>query len=121
MRSSYFASQLVKTAAIFAAVFLSTPCFAQAGANTAAGQVYDLSLVDLGKKVYVPNCTRCHGLNMVASGAGFFDLRTFPPNEKPRFFESITKGKRAMPAWGGNLKPEEIEALWSYVMAGQKK
>jgi len=26
-----------------------------------------------------------------------------------------------MPPWGGVLKPAEIEALWAYVVAGEKK
>jgi hypothetical protein len=26
-----------------------------------------------------------------------------------------------MPPWGGLLQPEEIEALWAYVVAGEKQ
>jgi len=26
-----------------------------------------------------------------------------------------------MPPWAGLLKPEEIEALWAYVVAGEKR
>jgi mono/diheme cytochrome c family protein len=32
----------------------------------------------------------------------------------------VTKGKNSMPAWGDLLKPVEIEALWAYVVAGEK-
>jgi len=30
----------------------------------------------------------------------------------------VTRGKNQMPPWGGLLKPEEVEALWAYVVAG---
>jgi mono/diheme cytochrome c family protein len=28
---------------------------------------------------------------------------------------SVSKGVRAMPAWGGIVQPTDIDALWSYV------
>jgi hypothetical protein len=31
----------------------------------------------------------------------------------------VTKGKNQMPPWGGLLKPEDIEALWSYVISAE--
>ena len=68
-----------------------------------------------GKSLYRSYCTRCHGLNMVSVGSAFFDLRTFPHDDKPRFVNSVTNGKRAMPAWGGTLSPVEIDHLWAYV------
>ena len=37
-----------------------------------------------------------------------------------RFVNSVTKGKNQMPPWGGLLKPEEIEALWLYIIAGER-
>ena len=37
-----------------------------------------------------------------------------------RFIDSVTRGKNQMPSWGGLLKPEEVEALWAYVVAGGK-
>jgi mono/diheme cytochrome c family protein len=78
----------------------------------------DPAIVEKGKRTYRDFCQKCHGLNMVSSGGGFFDLRTFPSDQKPRFVNSVTNGKRAMPAWGSVLKQEEIEWLWSYVLAG---
>jgi mono/diheme cytochrome c family protein len=51
---------------------------------------------------------------------GAFDLRKFPRDERERFVNSVTKGKNAMPPWGDVLKPEEIEALWLYVIAGER-
>ena len=81
----------------------------------------DPSLADKGKRLYAGTCSRCHGLNMVSTGAGFFDLRTFPANDKPRFFHSVKNGKRAMPAWGDRLQQEDIEALWAYVVTSKPK
>ena len=75
------------------------------------------SAVDAGKRLYTSYCARCHGLNMVTTSAAFFDLRTFPRDDKSRFVESVTKGKRAMPAWGGALKEPDIDLLWTYVTA----
>jgi mono/diheme cytochrome c family protein len=73
-----------------------------------------------GKKTYTSYCARCHGLNMVSSSAGFFDLRQFPPDQKDRFILSVSKGVRAMPAWEDTLKPEELENLWHYVLSNSK-
>ena len=48
------------------------------------------------------------------------DLLKFPRDEKNRFLTSVTKGKNQMPPWGGLLEPADIEALWAYVMAGER-
>jgi cytochrome c55X len=68
-----------------------------------------------GRRLYVSYCTRCHGVSLVSPGGAFFDLRTFPSNDKERFMRSMKEGKRAMPAWGGIIKPHEMEALWVYI------
>lgn len=68
-----------------------------------------------GRRVYVGSCTRCHGINLVSSSSAYFDLRTFPANDKERFMRSVAKGLRAMPAWEGTLTPEQMEALWLYI------
>ncbi len=68
-----------------------------------------------GRKTYVSFCTRCHGINLVTSSSAHFDLRTFPADDKARFERSVTQGVRAMPAWGGLLKPGQLESLWLYI------
>lgn len=73
-----------------------------------------------GKGMYRQFCSTCHGVNMVNPGTSSFDLRTFPHDDKARFVNSVTKGKNSMPAWGDLLKPEEIEAIWAYVLTGGK-
>jgi mono/diheme cytochrome c family protein len=72
-----------------------------------------------GAKIFSVNCSRCHGVNMVSPGTGAYDLRTFPADDKPRFLESVTKGKNTMPPWEGVLTPEDIDLLWAYVTAGR--
>ena len=51
---------------------------------------------------------------------GAFDLRQFPRDQRERFFTSVLRGKNQMPPWGDILKPAEVEALWGYVVAGEK-
>jgi cytochrome c55X len=72
--------------------------------------------IELGRKVYLQACQRCHGINLASSGIGL-DLRTFPQSQKERFMQSVANGLRAMPAWKETLKPEQMEQLWAYVGA----
>lgn len=67
-----------------------------------------------GKQMYKQLCLRCHGPEMVA-GNNAFDLRTFPLDDRARFFNSVTNGKRAMPPWKGILTEDEIATVWAYV------
>jgi mono/diheme cytochrome c family protein len=71
--------------------------------------------VEAGRKVYTSYCARCHGINLVSTSGAYFDLRTFPSNDKERFIRSLREGKRAMPAWEGIVKPQEMELLWTYI------
>jgi len=80
-----------------------------------------VSLATKGKQLYVTNCVHCHGINMVTPGTVAFDLRQFPQDDHARFVNSVTNGKNnRMPAWGDLLKPDDIEALWAYVLTGGK-
>jgi cytochrome c55X len=73
------------------------------------------SEADAGRKVYTSYCARCHGINLVSTSGAYFDLRTFPSDDKERFLRSLKEGKRAMPAWQGIVKPNEMELLWIYI------
>ena len=75
--------------------------------------------IRLGAEIFSRNCSPCHGPRM-QDPEGAFDLRTFPPDQHARFVNSVSRGKNSMPPWAGLLKPEEIEALWAYVVAGEK-
>ena len=72
------------------------------------------ALVETGRKTYTSFCTRCHGIRLASTGLGF-DLRTFPRDDKERFVRVVANGQKAMPAWGGVLKPEDIDAVWTYI------
>jgi mono/diheme cytochrome c family protein len=75
--------------------------------------------IRLGAEIFSRNCSPCHGPRM-QDPEGAFDLRTFPPDQHARFVNSVSQGKNSMPPWAGLLMPKEIEALWAYVMAGEK-
>ena len=76
--------------------------------------------IRIGAEIYERNCSPCHGSRM-QDAQGAFDLRKFPPDQKSRFVTSVTKGKNTMPPWGSVFEPEEIDALWAYVMAGERQ
>ena len=71
-----------------------------------------------GTEIYALNCSPCHGPRLYGEESAF-DLRKFPRGERERFITSVTRGRNQMPPWGGLLKPEEIEALWAYVVTGE--
>ena len=73
-----------------------------------------------GAKIFARNCSPCHGPRM-RDPESAFDLRKFPHEAHDRFVASVTRGKNQMPPWGDLLKPDEIEALWSYVVAGESQ
>ncbi len=80
----------------------------------AAARADEPAPTEIGRKTYTSYCARCHGFNLVMV-TGTFDLRRFPQDDKERFVRSVSKGVRAMPAWEGIVKPEEIDAVWAYV------
>ena len=95
---------------------LTPAIVAMAGAMlfASAARADEPSPAELGRKTYTSYCARCHGFNLVMV-RGTFDLRRFPEEEKERFVRSVSKGVRAMPAWEGTVKPEEIDAIWAYI------
>lgn len=101
-------------ARLAALVLLGAPVAAAAGAPAPAD-------IAKGKALYDQICSTCHGVAMVNPGTSSFDLRVFPHDEKPRFVNSVTHGKNAMPAWGDILKPEEIDLLWDYISTHGKQ
>jgi mono/diheme cytochrome c family protein len=84
---------------------------------TAAAAQTPAELADKGRRVYTSYCARCHGIGLVVTSSAYFDLRSFPRDDKERFVRSVKEGKRAMPAWDGIVKPDEIEAVWVYIGA----
>ncbi len=80
-----------------------------------------------GAAIFKKNCMMCHG----AGGRGFSALKT--PNFTDPKWQSSTKDKEmrevvkngkkgtAMPAFGGQLKDEEISAVIAYIRSLKKK
>jgi mono/diheme cytochrome c family protein len=89
-----------------------------AGAQTA--QEFPRGQIEKGADTFATYCSPCHGPYMEYPG-GSFDLRTFPPDQHGRFVNSVSKGKNNMPPWGDLFQADDIEALWAYVMTGEKK
>jgi mono/diheme cytochrome c family protein len=89
-------------------------------ASSAYAQDFPVDQIKLGADTYARHCAPCHGVRM-NDPEGAFDLRTFPKDQDGRFRNSVGKGKNSMPPWDSLLKPEEIDALWAYVVAGEKK
>ena len=73
-----------------------------------------------GAALYATHCAPCHGHFLKNPEVGV-DLRKFPPEQHERFVQSVSKGKGAMPPWGGVLKPGDIDDLWAYVAIGENK
>ena len=87
-------------------------------AQNSADEHPSLDQISKGAEIFAVYCTPCHGEHM--SNPDFFNLKAFPPNQRSRFLNSVTNGKNAMPPWGSVLKHEDIEALWAYVLGGEK-
>ena len=84
-----------------------------------AAQAQELEELRKGAELFAVNCSPCHGPRMQGSESAF-DLRKFPPDQRERFLRSVTRGKNQMPPWGDALSPDQLDALWAYVMAGER-
>jgi mono/diheme cytochrome c family protein len=88
-----------------------------AGAEEA--QSFSKDEIASGAELYAVNCSPCHGAHMQDPGAAF-NLRKFPADQHERFVTAVTRGKNQMPPWGDFFKPEQLEALWAYIVAGER-
>ena len=95
--------------------------FAYAGAiaQDQDAESFPLGQIKQGAATFATYCTPCHGERM--NNPELFNLKAFPPDQRSRFINSVTNGKNAMPPWRGQLQPEDIAALWAYVMAGEPR
>jgi len=109
----------VHRSASTAARLTSLACALACAAGTAQGQDFSPAQIHQGATIYERNCAPCHGARM-ADPQGASNLRAFPRDQKSRFIVLVTKGKNNMPPWGDVLKPDDLEALWAYVVAGEK-
>jgi len=98
--------------------FVLVICAGSASAQDGAAKAFPPEQIKRGAALYATNCQSCHGVRMVGPEWAI-DLKTFPRDKPARFVDSVTHGKNTMPPWGDVLKPEEIAALWAYVVAGE--
>ena len=96
-----------------ALVFASAGGFAQ--------ESFDPKQIAKGSELFATHCSTCHGNRMSKPEWAPVDLRKFPKEDHNRFVDTVTYGVRNMPPWDDVLKPDDIEALWAYVQAGEKK
>lgn len=65
--------------------------------------------------VYVKHCKLCHGAKGDLGLSGAANLKTSVLSIE-EVKQVVTNGRNAMPAWGQQLPPNEIELVASYVM-----
>lgn len=94
-------------------------CACSSRAAPALEPTFTPEQIRVGAEIFARNCSPCHGPRM-ADPEGAFNLKNFPPDQHDRFVSSVTRGKNQMPPWGDLLKPGDIEALWAYVVAGER-
>ena len=112
---------LRQAALAVAAALAAASSVLAAGGSHAADPPADAAQVQRGKMIYASHCSHCHGFNMVSAGNVTFDLRTFPHDQRDRFFESVTNGRNnRMPPWGDVLSQDDIADIWAYVCTGGK-
>ncbi|MFL6574309.1 MAG: c-type cytochrome [Burkholderiales bacterium] len=87
---------------------------------SAAAQPFPTEQIKKGGALYETHCQTCHGTRL-ANPPWAADLRQFPREDRARFVDTVTYGRRGMPPWEDVLKADEIEALWAYVAAGEKR
>jgi len=89
-------------------------------AQDAAVKPFTPEQIKQGAKLYAARCESCHGVRMVG-GQWAIDLKAFPRDKPARFVDSVTYGIKNMPPWGDVLTPQDIQALWAYVIAGESR
>ncbi|MCU0312630.1 MAG: c-type cytochrome [Solirubrobacteraceae bacterium] len=68
-----------------------------------------------GESIFTQNCASCHTLKAAGANGNVGPvLDTLKPSE-PTVSAAVTKGKGAMPAFEGQLTPEQIKAVAAYV------
>ena len=85
------------------------------------GKPFPPEQIGKGAEIYEIHCQTCHGPRLSKPEWAPVDLRKFPREDHARFVDTVTYGVRNMPPWEDVLKPDDIEALWAYVIGGEKR
>ena len=93
---------------------------ASAVAQDSGGKPFPPGQIKKGADLYATHCATCHGPRLT-NPPWAVDLGKFPREDRARFVDMVTYGRRAMPPWDDVLKADDIEALWAYVVAGETK
>lgn len=104
--------------ATLAAAALTLVCASGAAQENPLAKKFPAEQIKRGSALYAANCESCHGVKMIGPPWAI-DLATFPRDNPARFADSVANGVRTMPPWGDVLKPDDIQALWAYVVAGE--
>ena len=107
-----------KYSRVVAALLMALGLVPVAQAQGTDAEKFDPAQIRVGEKTYSLNCAPCHGTRMNEPPVSV-DLKQFPKNQRSKFLNTVTNGRNTMPPWRGALTPEEIEALWAYVAAGE--
>jgi cytochrome c553 len=72
-----------------------------------------------GEEIYTSNCANCHGPqgDLMLAGAPNLQKSMLAQNE---LVNQISNGKGAMPAFTGNLTPQQIDAVAAYIITLRK-
>jgi cytochrome c6 len=81
--------------------------------------------IGTGAQVFSANCAACHigGRNIVnpAKTLSQSDLETYGMDSLEAIMNQVTRGKAAMPAFIGQLNPDQIESVAMYVLDQAEK
>ncbi|HEY9907274.1 MAG TPA: c-type cytochrome [Thermosynechococcaceae cyanobacterium] len=81
--------------------------------------------LDNGAKIFNANCSACHlgGNNVIIASKSLKKeaLEKYDMDSLDSITLQVTKGKNAMPAFGGRLNPAQIEDVASYVLQQSEK
>ena len=108
---------MIRSSALAAVVAGLLACAPAAAQDNPSG--FSAELIHHGADIYERNCSPCHGPHM-RDPQGAFNLRSLSADQHDRFVNSVTRGKNQMPPWGDMLRSDDIEALWAYVIAGER-
>lgn len=107
----------MKKVLIFFAV-ITTLVVAGCGGSTSAEPAASKSKEPMlpGQVVFVQHCKLCHGAkgDLGLSGAANLKISLLTQDEIKHV---VTNGRKAMPAWGQQLTPEQINQVSEYVLS----